>query len=401
MTAFMFINQYASTPDYGYAGRSYYFARSLQEKGHQVLLVVSANHHLLRQKPKFKGMWSFETHQGLSILWLKTFNYKIANSPIRIVNWFLFLAYMPFLSLLKMKPAILHYSSPSPVGFIGVWILSKLISAKTCLDIRDVWPATLISIGNISKKHPLIRMLYWVEKFSAEKADKVTSNLANYSLRLKEMGLVDDNFEWVPNGIAVEDIESSYANSTITLPETCKGKFVVAYTGTLGKANALEHVLDVADILAGKDDIVFLFVGHGKEHNNLIKICEDKGLKNIVFHQPVDKRDIYKLQSLCHVLCVGAKASPLYKYGVSPNKLFEYMFSGVPIIYYINSPLYSPVADAGCGLEISSSDPEEFSQAILHIKNMSCDELQDMAESGIAYAKKNHVYSSLVNKLLF
>lgn len=397
----MFINQYASTPENGYAGRSYYFARSLQMKGHKVLLVASANHHLLRNKPKFNGIWAFETHHGLNILWIKTLNYKAANSPIRVVNWFLFLAYMPFLSLLKLKPSIIHYSSPSPVGFIGVWILSKLIAAKTCLDIRDVWPETLISIGNLSRKHPIIRMLYWIEKFSAKKADKISSNLANYSFRLAELGIHDRKFIWIPNGVSVEDIEYSHANSTVLLPEYCRGKFVVAYTGTLGEANALDHVLHVADILSDHRDIIFLFVGHGHELNNLVKISKDKGLKNVFFHQAVIKKDIYKLQSLCNVLCVGAKASSLYKYGVSPNKLFEYMFSGVPIIYYIDSPLYNPVIDAGCGIEISSNDPDEFSQAILEIKGKSCDELERMAKSGIEYAKKNHIYSSLVEKLLF
>ncbi len=400
MKSLFFINQYASTPDVGFAGRSYYLAKALQEKGHNVLLVMSSNHHLLRSKPKFKGLWHKDNYNGLDILWLKTFNYKKANSFLRVINWFLFALYMPFLSFNKLKPNVLHYSSPAPVAFLGVWVLSKFISAKTCLDIRDVWPDTFVSIGGVSNKHPLVRMLYWIEKFSAVKADKVTSNLSNYSLRLSELGVATDKFLWVSNGVSEKEILNSYKHSNIALPVFCTGKFVVAYTGTFGEANALPHMLEAAKLLLENKDIVFLLIGRGKEQSELEDVCKKNKLNNVYFHGAVAKKDIYKLQSLCDVLCVGAKPCSLYKYGVAANKLYEYMYSGVPIIYYIDSPDYSPVVDAGCGEEVSSSDSVGLSEAILKIKSKSPLELEAIAKNGTAYVQKNHVYSNLANKLL-
>lgn len=400
MSVIFFINQYASTPVEGYAGRSYYLAKSLQEKGHDVLLVMSSNHHLLRRKPSFKGMWHKENFDGLNVLWLKTFNYKKANSPLRVMNWFLFTLYMPFLSLLKMKPSMLHYSSPAPVAFIGVWLLSKMTSSTTCLDIRDVWPDTFVNFGGVSKQHPFVRMLYWIEKFSAIKADKITSNLSNYSMRLTELGVSQEKFEWVANGISENDILYSYENSKISLPDYCAGKFVVAYTGTFGEANALPHMLDAAKLLLNHKEVVFLLIGRGKEQKDLENVCKVKNLTNVHFHEAVAKKDIYKLQSLCNALCVGAKPCSLYKYGVAPNKLYEYMYSGVPVIYYIDSPKYSPVVDARCGEEVASNDVVGLSEAILKIKNKTSEELQEMARSGTNYIQKNHVYDNLVNKII-
>lgn len=400
MSVTFFINQYASTPAEGFAGRSYYLAKSSQDKGHDALLIMSSNHHLLRRKPKFKGLWHKENFEGLNILWLKTFSYRKANSPLRVINWFLFALYMPFLSFLKQKPSLLHYSSPAPVAFIGVWLLGKIISAKTCLDIRDVWPDTLVEVGGVNRRHPLVRLLYLIEKFSAVKADKITSNLSNYSMRLAELGVDSKKFTWVSNGVSEKDILYSYEHSEIKLPDYCAGKFVVAYTGTFGEANALTHMLEAAELLVEYKKIIFLLVGRGKEQQDLEEICKEKKLSNVYFHTAVAKKDIYKLQSLCNVLCVGAKPCSLYKYGVAPNKLYEYMYSGVPVIYYIDSPKYSPVVDARCGEEVDSNDVIGFSEAILKIKNKTPIELKEMARFGTNYIQKNHVYDNLVNKII-
>ena len=305
-----------------------------------------------------------------------------------------------FFFFLKQRPDVVHYSSPSPVGFIGAWAYSKLVKAKTCFDVRDVWPETLVAIGGIRSNHPFIRLLFFIEKFCCSKADYVTSNLANFDIRLEELGLPTNKFTWVPNGISLEDIEYSYANSSIELPNECIGKFVVGYTGTFGEANALMQMLRVAKEMRHSDDIVFLLVGHGKERAELETYCVTNSLSNVIFHDAVAKKDIYKVQALVDILCVGAKPSELYKYGVAPNKMYEYIYSGVPIIYYINTPNYHPVRDSGAGLEISSTSIDEFRTAIIELKQLSVCDKDTMAKKAKLYVKNNHVYSSISSSLL-
>jgi glycosyltransferase involved in cell wall biosynthesis len=400
MRSYIFINQYASTPEEGFGGRYYYFSKILQEQGNKVLLVASANHHLLRVKPKFRGLWHFANYDGLDVLWLKTLPYSKANSPLRIINWFLFTLYMPFLRLLNRKPDQLHFSSPAPIAFCGVWLLSKLFRTKTVFDVRDVWPETLVEIGGISRNNPFVRFLYWIEKFAYKKADIVTSNLANLDVRLKELDIDSDKFFWISNGVDVKGVETSLCNSNYSLPAECTGKKLIGYTGTLGEANALLTLIKVAALLKDKPEYVFLIVGSGKEKDGLISYCKEHDLDNVLFIDSVPKADVYKVQSLMDVLCVGAKPSPLYRYGVSPNKLYEYIYSGVPIVYYIDTVGYHPVADAACGLEVKSDDLAGFAESIIKLASLGEEERLASKVRARKYIQENHLYENLAVKLV-
>ena len=400
MADYLFINQYASTPVEGFGGRYYYFSKVLQEHGKKVLLVTSSNHHLLRKKPAFYGLWHFSNHDGLDILWLKTLPYSKANSPIRVINWFLFALYMPFLRFLKGRPRQIHFSSPSPIPYLGVWLLSKLFRSKSVFDVRDVWPETLTAIGGMSRRNLFVRFLGWVERFSYKHADVVTSNLANLDVRFREIGLHVNNFLWISNGVDVDGVESSLENSDVKLPLHCANKKVIGYTGTLGEANSIITMLNVARLFLDKPEYVFLMVGSGKEKDALALCCKDNNISNVVFMDAVPKADIYKIQSVMDVLCVGAKPSPLYRYGVSPNKLYEYIYSGVPVVYYIDTVGYHPVKDAECGEEVSSDDLHQFYEAIIKLTSLGVEERSAMKTSARRYIIKNHLYDTLALKLV-
>lgn len=400
MNFYIFINQYASTPEEGFGGRYYYFSKALQENGNKVLLVSSANHHLLRNKPKFKGLWQFKNHDGLEVLWLKTLPYSKASSPIRVLNWFLFSLYLPFLVFLKIKPQQVHYSSPSPIGFIGAWLLSRLVKAKSVFDVRDVWPSTLVEIGGISPRNLFVRMLYGIEYFCLKYSDVVTSNLANMDLRLKELNIDTCKFFWFSNGVDQKGVENSLLNSTLSLPQECSGKTVIGYTGTLGEANSLYTMLNVAKMLENREELIFIIVGDGKERVALLDFCVSNNINNVIFMNSVAKNDIYKLQSQMDILCVGAKDCSLYRYGVSPNKLYEYIYSGVPVVYYINTPNYHPVLDAKCGREVSPSDTREFAQAVLELIDLTDEDKKNIDKSAKDYIRKNHMYKNLALNLV-
>lgn len=400
MACYYFINQYASTPLEGAGGRYYYFAKALQERGNKVVLVASSNHHLLRNKPKFWGLWSFSNYNGLDVLWLKTLSYSKANSPIRVLNWFLFCLYLPFLGLLRFRPDQVHFSSPSPIPFLGAWVLAKLSKAVSVFDVRDVWPETFIEIGGISRTNLFVRFLYAVELFCFKRSTVVTSNLANLDIRFKELGVDSKKFFWIPNGIDISGVNFSLQNSTISLPFQCNGKKIIGYTGTLGEANALFTMLDAAKILMDKPEYVFLIVGNGKEKAGLVDYCHSNSLSNVVFMDSVSKADIYSIQSKMDVLCVGAKTLALYRYGVSPNKLYEYMYSGIPIIYYIDTPYYNPVVDAGCGVEIKSNDVFEFAAAIEKLSYLTQGQRDAMKAKSRKYIAANHIYENISTRLV-
>lgn len=397
MSTIFFINQYASHPNNGGGGRSYYLANEFAKKGYKSVLVCSANHHLLRERPKFKGLWKTQKLNSLTIIWLKTFSYKKSNSPIRILNWFLFSIYLPFFIFSKYKPDIINYSSPSPVGFLGAWLLARMSKALAAFDVRDVWPETLIELGGINRKHPFIVLLSFIEKFCYQKADIITSNLANFDKRLIELKLPTTKFTWIPNGVNREEIDDSVVESKICLPAECENKFVVSYTGTIGDANALDDLIDAAIELKEIDSIHFLLVGAGGEKERLESRCKEIGLTNVTFYGSVIKNDSYRIQSLVDALCVGSKPTPLYRYGTSPNKLYEYMYSKTPVIYHIDSPDYHPIQDADCGIEVKSGEAKRLKEAVLNLKDLPSNEYERLGKSGRQFILEHHTYSALAS----
>ena len=154
MKTLVFVNQYGSTPLTGFGGRYFYLAQELSSKCN-VMLVSCANHHLLRSKPQFKGLFYDEICEGVLVRWVKLLPYSSSKSPIRVINWFLFSFLLPVL-LFKKRFDVLLYSSPSPVAFAGAWFISFIKRSKLVFDVRDVWPETLIELGGYSKYHPLI-----------------------------------------------------------------------------------------------------------------------------------------------------------------------------------------------------------------------------------------------------
>lgn len=399
MNTVFFINQYASHPKNGFAGRYYYLAKEFSKKGYKSVLICSANHHLLRTPPRFKGLWYQQDVDGVSIIWLKTLPYKKASSPVRVLNWFIFSLYLPFFKLSGFKPKFVNYSSPSPIGFFGAWVLGKINNAVVSFDVRDVWPETLVEIGGIKPSHPFVRFLYKLESFCYKKADLITSNLANFDERLIELNLSASKFSWIPNGVNEAEIQQSLNHSSETLPPSCSNKFVVGYTGTLGEANALDDLINAAIELKDDVEIHFLFVGDGGERNRLEVKCDQNDLRNVTFVGSVQKADSYKLQCLVDVLCVGAKSSPLYRFGVSPNKLYEYMYSKTPVIYHIDSPNYHPVNDAKCGVEVQPGNVQEFVAAILKIKSLSENDCHLIGESARDYIMERHTYKEIATRL--
>ena len=400
MSSYIFINQYASTPKEGFGGRYYYFAKSLQEAGCEVILVASANHHLLVNKPRFKGLWHNSNYNGLNVLWLKTLPYSNAHSAARVLNWFIFAFYLPFLVFLSIKPSQVHFSAPSPVGFFGAWILAKLTNSKSVFDVRDVWPLTLVEIGGFSPKHLIVRFLFFVEKFCLKQADIVTSNLFNMDIRMRELGISSSKFYWFSNGVDKSGFQNSLKNSLATLPAVCSGKKVVGYTGTLGEANSLYVMLDAAKLLIDRKEFVFVIVGDGKERSALSDYCKKNGIGNVIFMGSVEKTDIYKLQAEMDVLCVGAKECNLYRYGASPNKLYEYIYSGVPVLYYINTPGYHPIIDSDCGREVVPSDVDNFARSVVDLANLNVVEKEELSLRAKLYIENNHNYQNLAFKLV-
>lgn len=394
------INQYSSTPETGVGGRHYYFAKSLAKLGYEVYLVGAAFTHLLREPPILEDNFKIQkVEDGFNFVWVKMPTYTEAHSKKRIANWFSFAWKITKLKGLLPKPNVILYSSPSLVGYMGAEKLARDLSVPLAFEVRDIWPLTLCELGGYSESHPFIRLLQWIEDRAYKNSDYVLSNLKNSYEHMQHRGMDPKKFAWVPNGFLKEEVEGATPLEQLTLDQLPKDKFIIGYAGTLGIANALDSFVKAASQLQNYPDIAFVLVGQGKLKSALQQQVADLNLNNVYFVDPIPKKQVQSLLQCFDVCYIGLTKDPLFRFGVSPNKLFDYLYAGKPILYAIDSGCYTPVADAKAGIQVEPENDQQIVNAVLELYNMSPEQRRIMGENGHQEAIQSYEYGSLTQKL--
>ena len=226
----------------------------------------------------------------------------------------------------------------------------------------------------------------------------MVSVLANAYEHMKTRGLEEAKFSYIPNGIAKDEVNQKRALDVKTITQLPQEKFIVGYMGTFGVANALESFIKAAKILKKNTSIAFVLVGDGAEKESLQKLAVD--CENIYFVDAVKKDQVQTVLEYFDVCYIGLKNDPLFKYGVSPNKLFDYMYSGKPILYAIDSGDFKPISNINAGLNIDSENPQAIVNGVLKLYNMDKEKRNQMGDNAKKYVIENHDYKYLANRLL-
>lgn len=393
------INQYASTPQTGMGGRHYYLARELARRGHDVCLVAASYTHLLRNPPKINGKFCLEDAEGFQFVWIKTPPYGGANSIRRVLNWFLFSRRIRGLpKVIGGQPDTILFSSPSLIPYLGARRLAKTMNSRLVWDVRDIWPLTLIELGGYSAMNPFVLLSSWVESFACKKSDYIVSSLPYAIDHMEKKGASKKSFSWISNGYSNDEL-----SITQPLPDNVEdalplNRFIVGYCGTFGTANAIDVIIDVAAMTINDESIAYLLVGGGGMKYQVEKSVREQGLSNITIIDSIPKLQVQTMLSRFDVCYVGFNKSTLYRYGHSLNKTAEYLMSGKPIIFSIDSP-FMPVDDAKAGFTVEAEDTAEIVSAIYKLKGMSSDGRRELGENGIRYAQTHYEFSKLAAKL--
>lgn len=393
------INQYASTPDSGFAGRHYYLGKELAKLGYNVYLIASASHHLLREKPDMRSAFEFQKEDNrFNVVWVRMPHYEQAHSKSRIIGWFLFSRRIRKLAkIVPDSPDVVVCSSPSLLPFFGAKSLARRFSAKLVFEVRDIWPMTLMDIGGYSPRHPFIRFLQWVEDKAYRDSDRVVSNLKNAVEHMVERGMEKEKFSWIPNGFSLEEVSQNAPLNNSAKTKIPQGKFLIGYTGTLGVANSLYTLIDAAERLRDFSEIAFVLVGSGKEKVTLQNLVIEKGLSNVHFIEPIPKAEIQAMLSKFDACYIGWLNDPLYQFGIGANKIPEYLYSGKPIIHGFSGSC-DPVLEFRAGIQIPAEDYMKLSEAVLKLFNMSPAERTLMGDMGRKAAIDQYEYGFLAEK---
>lgn len=375
-------------------------ARELAKQGHNVCLAAASYTHILRNPVECEKTFTHQRIDGLNFIWVKVPTYSDAHSKKRIFNWFLFAWRLYGLrKILPFKPDSILCSSPSLVSFLGAKKLAKFFNARLSFEVRDIWPLTFVDVGGFSPKHPFICFLQWIEDSAYRDSIRVVSNLKYSVEHMVSRGMERGKFFWIPNGFSIDEISHRQELPGEMIAKIPQNKFIVGYTGTIGVANALEFLIDAAQILKDQPEIAFVIVGDGREKNKLKRLVSSKGLKNIFFTGPIPKDQIQAMLTRFDACFIGLTNDPLFRFGVSPNKLFDYFVSAKPIIYSIESGEYAPVTDAKAGYQVPAEDSESIAKAVLALYRTPEDDRKIMGNNGKNYVLENHEYGELAAKL--
>lgn len=394
------IEQYASTPTTGIAGRHYNFATEWAKSGHSVYVIASGVHHLLKERPSLTGSITEEKINGFSFIWLKLPRYKHAHDKKRVLGWFLFSLKILTLSQKIKKPDVIFYSSPAPFGIVSSYLIARKYKAKLIFEVRDIWPLTLVELGGYCVKHPFIKLMQWTEDFAYKNSDMVISNLKYSAQHMVSRGMDEYKFHWIPNGFSLTEVEKVDKLDEAILAKLPSDKFIVGYAGTLGFANNLETLLEAAYHLKNDSKIYFAILGDGNCKKELEEKAKALELDNVLFLGKQPKSQVQSFLAKLSVCFIGLKKDRLFRFGVSPNKLFDYFYAAKPIIYAIDSGAYKPIHDAGAGLQIEPENPFALVEAIKKMYGLMPKERETMGNNGKQYAMENHEYRNLSSKLL-
>jgi len=401
----LLINHYAGSKYYGMEYRPFYLAREWVRLGHNVAIVAGSFSHVRNLNPSVDDNYCEEIIDGVKYVWLKTPYYQGNNSK-RVWNIFTFIKrlYQYRSSLVKdYMPDVVIASSTYPFDIFPARYIARSYRAKLIYEVHDLWPLSPIGLGGMSKWNPFIMLMQHAENFAYKSAHKVVSMLPRAKDYMQEHGMEPHKFNHVPNGVAVDEWEDSnqdlpneHRNVIIDLKSS--GKFLVGYLGSHGASNALHVLIHVARILRN-EPVGFVLVGQGPEKENLRRKAMECGLNNVAFLPPVSKATVQTLLNCMDVLFIGWLGLKLYRFGVSPNKLMDYMMAAKPVIHAIETG-NDMVAESDCGISVPAEDPKAIADAVLKIMDMSSQEREEMGMRGRKYVMEHHDYKVLAKRFL-
>lgn len=393
-------NHYASPPNLPGGTRHFDLARKLTKKGHKVLIFASAFKHHGGLKVEFDDSEKFKIKmiEDVRFVWIRTVRYN-RNDWRRVMSMISFM-----MRSLRIGRCFRNINSNEPIpdviigssvhllAVLSAYFVAKKHKAKFIMEVRDLWPQTLVDMGALGDQNPIVLVLRSVERFLYRRADRIITLLPNADMYIVSHGGNPKKIVWIPNGV---DLTRS------PNPETTQKKnmFTAMYLGAHGKANALDVIIDTANIVQKKgfNDIRFILIGEGPEKSWLIRLASRFGLGNIEFLDPIEKYQVPRLLGTTDACIFNLEKTGVFKYGISSNKLFDYMAAAKPIVFSTNSS-NNPVQYAKCGISVPPRDPEALSEAIIRLYGMSERERSEMGLRGKHYVEVHHNWNLLADR---
>ena len=402
----LYINHYAGSPEMGMEFRPYYLSKEWIKMGHKVTIIAGNYSHLRRLNPDVKEDFQSEIIDGIEYVWIQTGEYS-GNGVKRALTMFRFVNKLRKRAkkiAAQWKPDVVIASSTYPLDTYAAQKISEFANAKYIHEVHDMWPATLYEVGGMSKRNPFVVLMQIAENSAYKNCDKCVALLPYSKEYMVEHGLKPDKFVNVQNGVVEEEWNDyeQIPKEHKAFFESNKDKFVVGYFGGHALSNALDYGLDVAKEYQKRkecNEVIFVFVGDGAEKERLIERRLKEKICNAFFLPSVPKSSIPDLLKYFDCSYMTGMDSPLYRFGLCLNKMYDSMMAGIPIICAFNAP-DTLVKEYGCGYQCDPSDINQVLDSISAIFYMTVEQRYMIGERGRQAILKKYTYSQLAKKFI-
>jgi glycosyltransferase involved in cell wall biosynthesis len=296
----------------------------------------------------------------------------------------------------RQRPDVVLASSPHLFGGVAGWIVARWFRVPFALEIRDLWPMSLVELLGLKGWHPLVVVMKVLERFLYRAADVVFLVLPGSGTHVQAVAGRPVRTVTVPNGVDV----STLPDPGIPLSGT-GGPVSVVYAGAHGVPNALDTLIDAWTLIEKRPDAPAMslrLVGDGKEKPALRALVAERGLTSVVFEDPVPKTEVRERLRDADILIITWRDSPLYANGISPNKLYDYMAASRPVVIAVNTPI-NPVAESDGGVSVPPEDPAALADGLVELARASADERARLGRNGMDYVFEHHDLAKVADRM--
>ena len=398
----LLINQYAGSVEMGMEYRPYHLARCWQKAGHTVTILAGDFSHLRLVNPIISQPMQEQLVEGIRYCFICTPPYR-ENDRRRMNNILTFARRVYTLAdqiAQRYHPQVVIASSTHPFDLYGARKIAHICGAKLIYELHDLWPLTQLELYGYHRCDPRILVTQYVFERAIRSSNAIVSLLPFADDYLRQRHLPVKQYLYLPNGVVIPPhVSEQKPQKHIELMQRWrdKGFFVIAYAGSISPANALANLMQAAALL--KQGIQLVCIGNGPYKVQLKRMAKQLQLHNVTFLDAVPLDQIPHLLALADGLYLGTIHSPLYDYGISMNKLFDYMLAGRPILFASNAR-NNPVQQANCGISVPAQQPQALAQAICQLQQMPLEQREIYGKNAVSYVCCYHDYRLLAEKFL-
>jgi glycosyltransferase involved in cell wall biosynthesis len=393
------LNHYAFEPDGAGGSRHFSLAEKALAYGWQSTIIGASVEHLTGRQRLGPGETRRKVSHGqVTFLWLRVPEHQ-GNGFGRIMNM---LAYtvrvlLPGYTRDLAKPDVIVGSSVHPLAAWAGAMLARRYQVPFVFEVRDLWPQTLIDFGRLSEQSLVTRVLRRLELWLYRKASRIVVLLPRAGDYIVPLGIPEEKVVWIPNGVDLAAFPPSAAPARGT-----DQPFTLMYLGSLGQANGMETVLHAMKAVAEQSKpgaIKLRIIGGGPSKPALLELAGRLRLNDVSFEPPVPRSAVPALAATADGFVISVVDRPrLYRYGISMNKLFDYLAGARPIVI-ASSAVNNPVAEAGAGITVRPNDPQDMAKAIVRLARMPAVERNQMGAAGRHYVEQHHSFERLAGRL--